>query len=108
MNYQDAPDKIYLRISIYKRKMKPNPKMKDYKKKLKDYEFNRNKVYAMLEEMKMMRLLNFKPFCDEFFVPLLNPRKNFRTYSEVDFPSDVTKGLRKFDFSNMSTFSENT
>lgn len=48
MNFKDATDKVYLRISIYKKKMKPNPKEKDYKKKLKDYEFNRNKVYAMV------------------------------------------------------------
>lgn len=108
MNFKDATDKVYLRISIYKKKMKPNPKEKDYKKKLKDYEFNRNKVYAMVQEMKMMRLLNYKPFCDEFFDPLLNPRKNFKTFSEVDFPSDVAYGLRKFNFKDKSLFSKDT
>ena len=76
MNYKDAPDKLALRISKYKKKTKPHPNVKDYKKKLKDYEFNRNKVFGMIEEMKMMRLLNYKPFCGEFFDPLLNPPKS--------------------------------
>ena len=108
MNFKDAPDKVYMKISTYKKKMKPNPKMKNYKKKLKDYEFNRNKVFGMVEEMKMMRLLNYKPFCREFFDPSLNLPRSSKLYSEVDFPSDVTKGLRYFELDDIKSMSENT
>ena len=106
MRYKDSPDQVFLRMSVYKKKGKPNPKVKDYKKKLKDYEYNRNKVFGMLEEMKMMRLLNYKPFCLEFFDPLLNPRRSTKASTKADVPSDVEKGLRKFDLESILYKSE--